>query len=236
MSFWQFARVKAVDREIMVQLSSENRLFQSLKVWNTASRATSTSMNNIVEKDMLLHSSVNIRDNGYQCVQYWLREKVLMPGPPACTILLLENKYIPELLVFAPTRSLHTEVRIVNPGHGPGPGVNVANVDLVGTVPVMCTVIACEASFELNVDIKKSARFLRDLVLHHLRISPWCFSQPELGTNVVIDIFQPDGSQLDRGDVRTLKAILDVAGPVFHGIVDGHAGEADPDSPWQFVG
>ena len=107
---------------------------------------------------------------------------------------------------------------------------------LVGAVPVMCTVIACEASFELNVDIKKSARFLRDLVLHHLRISPWCFSQPELGTNVVIDIFQPDGSQLDRGDVRTLKAILDVAGPVFHGIVDGHAGEADPDSPWQFVG
>ena len=215
----------------MVQLSLRNRLFQSLKAWNAASRATSTAMNNVVENDMLLHSSVNIRDNGYKCVQYFLKEKISMPGPPACTILLFEHKYIPELLVFAPTRSLHTEVRIMNPR---------VHVDVDDTVAAKCKVIAFEARFDLNVDTNKSARFLRDLVLHHLRVAPLCFSQPELGTNVVIDIFQPDGSKIfDRFDERTLKAMLDAVVPVCRGIVrivDGHAVEADPDSPWQLVG
>ena len=131
MSYWQFARVKAADREITVQLSLQNSLFQSLKTWNAASRATSTAMNNVVENDILLHSTVNIRDNGYKCVQYFLKERISMPGPPACTILVFEHKFIPELLVFAPTRSLHTEVHILNP-----------RVDVDDTVGVKCKVIA----------------------------------------------------------------------------------------------
>lgn len=224
MSYWQFARVKAADREITVQLSLQNSLFQSLKTWNAASRATSTAMNNVVENDILLHSTVNIRDNGYKCVQYFLKERISMPGPPACTILVFEHKFIPELLVFAPTRSLHTEVHILNP-----------RVDVDDTVGVKCKVIAFEASFEFDVDTNKSPRFLRDLVLHHLRVAPLCFSQPELGTNVVIDIFHPNGSQiLSRCDERTLKAMLYAAVP--RGMVDGHAVQADPDSPWEFVG
>eukprot|EP00435_Cladocopium_sp_Y103_P056786 s381_g19.t1 len=230
MAYWQFARFRAADRAMIVQLSLENDLFQSVKTpWNAASRATSIAMNKAVENEMPLHTILTIRDNGYQCAQYILKEKFLMPGPPACDVLVFQHKYIPEILVFAPTRSLNTEVQILkfNP-----------NVD--DEARVLFTVVPFGADFELMVDTSKAVRFVRDLVLHQLRVAHLRFTQPELGTNVTIKIFHPDGSELpDKCDV-TLKGLLHGKRSISNApaapacpSVDGD----DTDSPpWQLVG
>ena len=53
-------------------------------------------MNNPVANDVLLHLTVAVRNNGYQCVQYLLKGGLLMPGPRISDLLLFERKYVLE--------------------------------------------------------------------------------------------------------------------------------------------